>query len=531
MKKIKSIILLVGFLFAAGCEQEVITTVDPCVADPSSCGEPTPAAGSANFTKYVAIGTSISAGFQAGALFTDGQNESLAAILATQFAGVNSGAAFNQPTIGSVNGYNSTFSNPGAGVILGRMILFDPDGPAGIRTAGPTPSKHPGGTNSCTGVVTPAVPAPYNTADLPAAFTGNKAALNNFSVPGIILYQATNAGTGNPADPLYNGLYARFASSPGTSTILGDALAAGPTFFTFELGFNEALGYATRGGTGTNLATPPYDPATYSAVLTGAFNSILGVPPATSKGVLLNVPDVTKLPFFSLVAWNSIAFVEGDPTIASVNSAYAAYNGGLDAAFAGSAITAEERDKRKITFAAGKNGIVIADETLTNLSGLGLPSIRKATAADKITLSAGAILGTRADCANPSSVYGVGVALTDQYVLLPSEITEIQTAVIAYNTAIKAKVDANPTRLALADLYTAYNNWLAAGAVVVNGIPVTPSITPPLAGFSEDAVHPNGKGSAIFANVVIDAINASFGASINKANVTKYKGTRTPVNP
>ncbi|HEY3429714.1 MAG TPA: hypothetical protein VGK39_03485 [Cyclobacteriaceae bacterium] len=526
MKKIKSIILALSFLAAAGCEQEVLDQQPPEVVE-----EPTPSAGSANFSKYVAIGTSISAGFQAGALFTDGQNESLGAILAGQFAGVNSNAAFNQPTIGSVNGYNATFSSP-PGLILGRMILFDPDG-AGPRSAGPTPSKHPGGVNSCTNVSTPPVPAPYNTADLPTPYTGNKTLLNNFSVPGIIAYQLTQAGTGNPANPLYNGLYARFASAPGTSTILGDALGAAPTFFTFELGFNEAVGYAAKGATGADLTTAPYDPATFSAVVNGSVATILGTF-TSSKGVIANVPDVTKLPHFSLVAWNSIVLPD-QATIDATNAAYAAYNGGLDLALAGGypGLTAEEVAKRKIQFTTGKNGIVIIDEKLTDLTPVnaGLVKMRMATAADKITLGAGAILGTRADCANPASVYGVGVPLADQYTLTASEIVEIQTAITGYNDAINTLVTANSTRLAKADLYTAFNNWVAAGAVSANGILVTPSITPPLAGFSEDGVHPNGKGTAIFANVFIDAINTTFGAALNKANVTKYKGTRTPLNP
>jgi lysophospholipase L1-like esterase len=541
MKKIKSIILLVGFLFAAGCEQEVITTVDPCVADPSSCEEPTPTAGTANFSKYVAIGTSISAGFQAGALFTDGQNESLGAILANQFAGVNSGAAFNQPTIGSVNGYNASFSSPPS-LILGRMILFDPDGPSGPKSAGPAPSAKPLSPIACTDPIqyTAAVPAPYNTADLPGAFTGNKATLNNFSVPGIIAYQLTQASTGgpnSPANPLFNGLYARFASNPGTSTILTDAIGAAPTFFTFEVGFNEAVGYAARGASGTNLLTAPYDPATFGAVINGAVGALLGTPPATNKGVIANVPDVTKLPHFSLVAWNSIAFAPGDPTIAAVNTAYGAYNAGLDQVLALGVVpglTADEVAKRKIQFVAGKNGIVILDESLTNLTGVNpaLVSMRMATAADKITLGAGAILGTRADCSNPSSVYGVGVPLADQYTLTASEIVDIQTAITGYNNAINTLVAANATRLAKADLYSAYNQWVSApnATILASGIPIVAGITPPLAGFSEDGVHPNGKGTAVFANVFIDAINTTFGASLNKANITKYKGTRTPIN-
>ena len=553
MKKIKSLILLISFVFAAGCEQEVINLKQPTPPETT-----TPTAGNADFSKYVAIGTSISAGFQAGALFTDGQNESLGAILATQFAKVNGNAAFNQPTIGSANGYNSTFSSPATGVYRGRLILFDPDGPGSdglcptlSRSAGPTPSGSLGGT-SCTGVVTPALPAPYNAAqtitEVLAPITGS---FNNFSVPGIVLAQILTPATGGPTsgNTAFNPYYRRFASAPSNdgitgSTILGDALAAAPTFFTFELGFNEVVGFATSGGLGVNTVPSSGHPTlTYPQLLNAAFGSILGVS-TTSKGVIANILDVTKLPFFSLVAWNSIDLKACDPateqTIADLNAldAYGAYNAGLDQALAGGypGLTAEEVAKRKIIFATGKNGIVIMDETLTDLTpaNAALVSMRQATVADKITLSAGAILGTRAVCDNASSVYGVGVALADQYVLLPSELAAITDAITAYNAEISALVTANSDRLVLADLHTAFNSWVAVGAVSANGILVLPSITPPLAGFSEDAVHPNGKGTAVFANVFIDAINNAtdgFGATLHKADVTKYKGTRTPVNP
>ncbi len=543
MKKYNIFSIFLSAALVFGCAQEVIDLKDPVTPE-----EPTPNAGTADFTKYVAIGTSISAGFQAGALFTDGQNESVGAILAKQFATVNGDAAFNQPTINSVNGFNSTFSNPGAGVIRGRLILFDPDGPLTERSAGPAASASPESTNACTGVVTPAVPAPYNTADFPTAYTGNKAALNNFSVPGIILAQILTPATGGPAppapNPAYNPYYARFASSPspnGTdgSTILKDAVDANPTFFTFELGYNDVLGYATTGGVGT---VPITNGATFSAQLNAAFSGPLppGMTPilaasATSKGVIANIPDVTKLPFFSLVSWNAVVFAEGDPTIDALNTAYAAYNGGLDAALAGGypGLTAEEVAKRKINFTAGKNGIVILDKTLIDLTpaNAGLIKMRQATAADKITLSAGSILGTRADCANPNSVYGVGVPLADQYVLIPQEITDIQNAITAYNEAIGTLVNANPTRLALADLHAAYETLVTNGSVSVDGVILTPGISPPPAAISEDAVHPNGRGAAYFANVFIEAINEAFDAAIPKAKVNTYKGTRLPVNP
>ncbi|MFZ2904813.1 MAG: hypothetical protein WAZ98_01300 [Cyclobacteriaceae bacterium] len=548
MKKIKFSLLVICLLLGFSCEQEVITTQppDPCTIDPDSC-LPNPEPGSANFSKYVAIGTSISAGFQAGALFTDGQNESLGAILGKQFAKVNDDDDFDQPSINSANGFNSTFSNIGAGVIRGRLILFDPDG-AGPRSAGPSPSGAQASSVTCpSNVSTPAVPEPYNSADIPAAFTGNKTALNNFSVPGIIAYQLTQAGTGNPAHPLYNGLYARFASNPGVSTILGDAVAAAPTFFTLEIGYNEVLGYATKGGTGTDPATAPYDPATFSAVIGGVFAAM----PGGSKGAISTVPDVTKLPYFSLVKWNPIPMDAA--TVAVVNPAFAGYNQVLDA-LKGPPFnySAADVDARKVNFTVSKtNPAVIIDETLNDygdefdiLQGAGAitaeqraalvpyEQIRQTTSSDKMTLSAGSVLGTCVSN-NPQLINGVSVPLADQYVLIPSEITTIRDAVAGYNNAINTLVTNNPTRLAKADLYTAYENWIAApGATILsNGYPVTAGIAPPLAAFSEDGVHPNGKGTAVFANVFIDAINAAFGSTINKANVTKYKGTRTPVYP
>ena len=116
MKNLKYIFYSAALLcFAAACEQEVIdNSASPCPSDdpsifcPEADSPPCPAdasAGSADFSKFVAIGTSYTAGFQAGALFTEGQNNSLGQILATQFACVG-GGEFNQPSIKSEHGYN-----------------------------------------------------------------------------------------------------------------------------------------------------------------------------------------------------------------------------------------------------------------------------------------------------------------------------------------------------------------------------------------------------------------------------------------
>lgn len=531
MKKHFIISALLTAALVMGCEQELAELTPP--AEPS--GEP----GSADFTMFVSVGNSLTAGFQAGALFTEGQNNSFPSIMAKQFAIVSTNNEFNQPDINSVNGYNSSFSNPGAGVILGRLVLFDSDG-AGPKTPSPAPSGAPG------------VPAPYNTADVPAAFAGDKTQLNNFGVPGILLAQCLTPLTGGPptANPAYNPLYARFASNPGTSTILGDAIAKNPTFFSFWLGNNDVLGYATTGGVGTIPLTAA---ATFQGQYQAAITQLLAAN-ANVKGVVATIPDVTAIPFFTTVRYNAIPL---DATTAgAVNAGFAGFNqiltviqgnAGLLTNFG---LTSADLEARKVTFSAStSNRILINDKSLTDLGTvldylLSISQItptqraqlapfeqaRQATSADIITLSAGAVLGTTVG-GNPLLVNGVSVPLADQYALIPSESSAIKTRTDEFNAIIKAVVDANPTRLALADVNAKFNDVVNRVVVAVDGIPVNATFAPPTGLFSEDGVHPNNRGSAYLAKIFIEAINAKFGSTVPLPSVATYKSTPLPVSP
>src|ERR1041385_3327516 len=136
-KTIRSLIaiaIVIGVV--ASCKQDVITLKQPTTTPVTPV---TPSKGNADFTKFVAIGNSLAAGYQAGALFTAGQDNSFPAMMATQFKLVG-GGDFNQPTINSVNGYSG---NVGGVLMLGRYVLFDPDG-AGPRSAAPYPAGYPG---------------------------------------------------------------------------------------------------------------------------------------------------------------------------------------------------------------------------------------------------------------------------------------------------------------------------------------------------------------------------------------------------
>ena len=82
MKTIKQLTFIAIFSFIAlSCEQESIMKLDPAAASAST---PSGKAGSADFTKFSAIGGSYVAGFSDGTLYTNGQKNSLAAIIANQ---------------------------------------------------------------------------------------------------------------------------------------------------------------------------------------------------------------------------------------------------------------------------------------------------------------------------------------------------------------------------------------------------------------------------------------------------------------
>lgn len=556
MKTLKFIYILpLALLISISCEQELITLEPPVVVEPPT---PSGAPGSASFAKFVTVGNSFVAGMQGQALFNVGQSNSLAKIMATQLAYAGGSSTFNQPDIGSVNGFNPISSNLGIGLILGRLVLFDPDG-AGPRSAAPAPAKFPGSSVTCpTSVTTPALPAPYNTADFPAPYTGNKAALNNFGVPLIYLAQTLTPATGGPAisaNPAYSPFYARFASNPSAdgstgSRIITDAKAAAGSFYMIWLGFDDVLLYAATGAANTGAGPAGTYPMTSSAAFAGQLAVALNDPNiglltgTTFKGVIGNIPKFTDLPYFYTVPWNTITLDAA--TAANLNGSLAAnYNGFLDAMVANSIITTQEKDKRKLNFVAGKNGVLLSDDVgystggLTDLSPymtgpaaalLPYALARQATSTDLIPLAAGSILGTCAG-GNASAIYGVSYPVSDQYVLTPAETTAILTRTAEFNASIASAVAASGDRLALADVNKAYSDFVTAKVALINGVTITPSFAPPTGAFSEDGLHPNARGNAFTANIFIDAINSKFGASVPKADLSKYAGTGLPINP
>lgn len=460
-------------------------------------------AGEADFSSYVAIGNSLTAGFMDGTVSRVSQSYSFPNILAQQFAVVG-GGEFTQPS------YEADVNNLGGLLFMGNQIVDT----RLIIDAGA------GGPEPISGV--------------PTVEISNQLAMayNNMGVPGAKSFHLLAPGYGNlQGVPMgaANPYYARHATSP-TATVLGDAMMKNPTFFTNWIGNNDVLSFAISGGTGVSQEGN-LDPTTYggnditdSNVFASVYSTITNqLTSGGAKGVVATIPNVTSIPYFTTVPYNPVPLDAA--TAGAVNAGYAPYNGGLQQARQAGLITQEEADRRTVTFTAGEgNAVVIEDESLTNLSALGLPSYRQATEDDLIVLPAMSFIGTQVN-GNPLQVNGVSVPLADRWVLIPSEIEMIDNATTNFNNTIKAI--AASKNLAVADM-NAILGQLVSGLRVEDGQIYTANYfstsTLSTVLFSLDGIHPNARGYAVVANEVIKVINSHYGAKLPLVSAGNYPG-------
>ncbi|WP_438962059.1 SGNH/GDSL hydrolase family protein [Nonlabens sp.] len=500
MKKLnlKYIGLFIAAAAIVSCETEFENPIDE--VDVYTSGE-------ADFSNYVAIGNSLTSGYADGALYLDAQTKSFPAIMAGQME-LAGGGEFIQPLV-----------NDNAGGLLA----------AGV----PIPGFGNRFVLASDGMGSPAGPAVYTgatpTTDITNTVTGK---LNNYGVPGAKSFHLGAPGYGNIAGLLLgqaNPYYVRFASS-GTSTVIGDAVAANPSFFTLWIGNNDILSFATSGGSGVDQLGN-LDPTTYGSnditdpnVFAGAVNGyVTALTSNGAKGALINIPNVTSIPFFTTVPSNAIPLDAATAGQVMSNPAIQQYNGGLQAAAGAGAITADEAALRTINFTAGQNFMLMVDEDLTDLSGFGLPNLRQTNDTDLITFTSASVIGTQADPNDPLSVIGVAVPLGDENVLTSTEQTAISDAQNAYNTTLENIAAAND--LVYVDAKAALAE-VAAGGVSFNG-GVLSSTYASGGAFSLDAVHPTPRGYAFTANVIIDAINEKYGSTIPKVEIGNYRSVQT----
>lgn len=511
MKMIKNNkwLLLVALTMIACSDDDAVVVNDTADGLPLT-------AGSADFSKFVSLGNSLTAGFSDNALFIEGQANSYPAILANQFALVG-GGEFRIPLMSD----NVGGMLLGGNQIFGPRLYFNGSGP--VPVAG-TPTTE----------VSSVLAGPFNNLGVPGAKSFHLIAPGYGNVAGVAL------GQSNP-------YYVRFASSP-SATILGDAVTQNPTFFSLWIGNNDVLAYATSGGVGTNQLGN-LNPATYGGnditdpnVFASVYSGMLdGLTANGAKGVVANIPYVTSVPFFTTVPTNPIpGLPEANAT--SLNQLF----GGINAALAGAGlpsryVTLMADDGNPATVEA--NPLLIVDESLINISAqitaaltpvYGAPTAaflgnlfgqtRHASNAtgsrDYILLTARGLIGSTTTAAPaPFNTVGVSYPMQDNAVLTADETAQVKTATDAYNAAIQSLASAKG--LAFVDA-NAVLNQVASGGITANNYTVSSTFVTGGA-FSLDGVHPSPRGYALIANKFLEAINATYGSNFIGVNLGDYR--------
>ena len=485
MKKILiSTIAVSALLFTVSCKTDFDTDVSSIVVSK----------GDANFTKFVSIGNSLTSGFRDGTLYSDGQLQSYPSMMAQQMK-LAGGGAFVQPMMpNNVGGFTSLFAASGGTEFYGKLTL-----------------------KVVNGALTPTPSAPAADIDI---IGGAGKMFNNMGVPGAKSFHLGINGYGS-----LNPYFKRFATSP-TASMIGDAVAQAPTFFSLWIGNNDVLSYATSGGAGVDQTGTGNNPATYGsnditdpAVVGSVINGyVTALTAGGAKGIIANIPNVTSIPYFTRVPAKPIAGLS-DAQVTQLNTAYAQYNGGLGQAKAAGLITDAEYQVRLVKFTAGvANGAVIKDKDLTSLAALGLPSYRQTTTRDLILLPASSVL-------NPTAGGGTSVALDDKYVLTEKETGKVLTATAAYNVAIKSIADAKG--LAFVDANAKMMQLSSASGLQWDGVKYTATFVTG-GTFSLDGVHLTGRGYALIANEFLKVINQKYKSTLPMVNVNSYTGVTFP---
>jgi lysophospholipase L1-like esterase len=215
-----------------------------------------PAMGQADFTMYVALGDSLTAGFASGSLMDWYQDRSYPAVISNLVAGTT----FEQPLV----------SEPGFGPIF-ELVQLAPD-PV-IAPVGDEPGLPVNAT----------LPRPYN----------------NLGVPGATLYDMifTSGDINNLLQGNFDNVMHDLILRDGTYTALEQSIGLAPTFMTVWIGNDDVLSAV--------LTATPIDGVTMTPVefFAGLYNNAIGalITNTAADIVLINLPYPTESPFVTTV--------------------------------------------------------------------------------------------------------------------------------------------------------------------------------------------------------------------------------------
>jgi len=252
--------------------------------------------GTADFTKYVALGDSLTAAFSSGGLEATEQVVSYPAILHFQ---------------------------TGAGGTFEQALILEPGLPSQLQLFSLTPLIIAPGLGM--------VEFPDLTADPPDPGSFINIFLNrpydNLGIPGANLDEALSTLCAefdespfycvilrNPeCEPLLTDpIGGQCLTDQGGTSSVEQGLSLSPTFISAWLGSNDVLGAATSGLVIEGVTITPLDS------FTADYQQLMAMLTASGAGlVVANVPDVTSIPFTTTIPWFVVDPATGEPVLDS----------------------------------------------------------------------------------------------------------------------------------------------------------------------------------------------------------------------
>lgn len=232
-----------------------------------------PERGDADFSRYIAAGSSHTAGYMDGSLYLDAQRSSFPAILGEHFASVG-GGDFKQPLVAGNHGWP-----------IGKFILDYVQGPCDtIPRVAPTVFR-----------------GALDTIGTSANIYTDDGPFGNMGIPGskVTDYLIPGYGTVNP-------FAARMFKKPATARAIEELLLPEHTFFTLWLGMDDVMDYARNGGDTAGI-TNSRNKITLPNAFRTAYDSVLNTLTRNgAKGVVMTLPDILDMPFFKVIPPNAL---------------------------------------------------------------------------------------------------------------------------------------------------------------------------------------------------------------------------------
>lgn len=431
--------------------------------------------GKADFTRFIAIGNSLTQGFQDGGLYEATQRYSFPALIAQQMRIVQPQMEpFVQPiATGNGSGYmHLEFQN-------GEWIVVEPDDPGGYKQ---DPSWDSWGGNG-----SGPVPRVYSNLGIAGiklihifARNDDEKRFNHVLLSGIDL--GFTQIPGNPfARFLYFGDYNPILNTGTHISYLEHIRQSNATFFTCWLGNNDVLDYALSGGVvvkvkdlipGIELIFPTLaerevnglsDPVEFREKYDTLLATLKGI---GAEGVVATIPDVTTIPNFNTLTLDVLKSWLG------VDTVYIEENNG---------------------------------------------NVRPMKTTDLVLLSA------KDTITNAMKGNSVNNPIPNGYVLDELETEQCRQRTQELNAIIKDI--AQKYGYPVVDMYQ-FLNQVKSG-IKIDGIPFSIQYIEGGA-FSLDGIHPNPRGYAVIANEFIKVINAHYGSNIPLVDIGVYQGILFP---